>query len=76
MDENVGVNVGVKLNKTQRKILEIIKENPNTTIEEMAQCVCVEKRTIERNIKTLKEKTIIDRIGADKNGHWIIKNNA
>ncbi len=75
-EENVGVkeeSVGVKINKTQIKIVEFIKNNPNITIEEMAKYAGVETRTIERNIKKLKEKEIIDRIGADKNGHWIVK---
>lgn len=71
--KSVGVNVGVKLNKTQRKIIELMKNNPNITIEEMAKNAGVETRTIERNIKTLKEKGIVDRIGADKNGHWVVK---
>ena len=72
-DKNVGVNVGVKLNKTQRKIVELLKNNPNSTIEEMAKYAEVEPRTIERNIKALKEKNVIDRVGADKNGHWMVK---
>lgn len=79
-EKNVGVNVGVKekivgvkLNKTQTKIVEMIGNNQNCTIEEMAKTVGVETRTIERNIKTLKEKNVIERIGADKNGHWIVK---
>ena len=71
--KSVGANVGVKLNKTQRKMIELMKNNPNITIEEMAKYVCVETRTIERNIKTLKEKEIVDRVGADKNGHWGVK---
>ena len=72
-DKNVGVNVGVKLNKTQIKIVELIRNNPSITIEEMARFEADETRTIERNIKKLKEKEIIDRVGADKNGHWIAK---
>lgn len=48
-----------------------MKNNPDSTIEEMAKCICVETRTIERNIKTLKE--VIDRVGADKNGHRVVK---
>jgi len=47
--------------------------NPHIIIEEMAKYAGVETRTIERNIKTLKEKSFIDRVGADKNGHWIVK---
>lgn len=72
-EENVGVNVGVKLNKTQTMIVELLNNNPNITIKEMAKYAGVKTRTIERNIKTLKEKEIIDRVGADKNGHWIVK---
>ena len=79
-EENVGVNVGVndknvgvKLNKTQNKIVELISNNQHCTIEEMAKYANVEARTIERNLKTLKEKNVVERIGADKNGHWIIK---
>ena len=79
-DENVGVNVGVseknvgvKLNKTQTKIIELIRSNQYCTIEEMARFANVETRTIERNLKTLKEKNVVERIGADKNGHWIVK---
>ena len=40
LDENVGVNeenVGVKLNKTQMKIVDLMKNNPNIIIEEMAK---------------------------------------
>ena len=72
-NENVGVNVGVNLNKTQRKIVELIRNNPSITIEEMAKFADVATRTIERNIKKLKEREIIDRVGADKNGKWIAK---
>ncbi len=75
-EKNVGVNeknVGVKLNKTQTKIVELMKNNLNITIEEMAKHAGVEARTIERNIKTLKEEEIIARVGADKNGHWNVK---
>ena len=76
--ENVGVNnknVGVKLNKTQNKIVELISNNQHCTIEEMAKYANVETRTIERNLKTLKEKNVVERIGADKNGHWKVKIN-
>ena len=72
-EEKEAENVGVKLNKTQIKIVELIRNNPSVTIEEMARFATVETRTIERNIKKLKEKEIIDRVGADKNGQWISK---
>ena len=46
-DKNVGVNVGVKLNKTQIKIVELIRNNPSVTIEEMAKFADVATRTTE-----------------------------
>lgn len=70
---NVGINVGIKLNKTQNTIIEMIKSNPKCTIDELAKIALVEKRTIERNVKTLKEKGILERVGAKKDGIWVIK---
>lgn len=29
--------------------------------------------TIERAVKKLKEKSLIDRVGSDKTGHWKVK---
>lgn len=72
-DKNVGVNVGVKLNSTQSKILEIMKENSQATIENISKALGVHTRTVKRNIKILKSKGVIDRKGADKDREWVIK---
>ena len=71
--ENVGENVGEKLNKTQSKIIDLLRENPQYTLEQMAQFITVERRTIERNIKTLREKGVLERIGSDREGYWVVK---
>ena len=71
--ESVGENVGVKLNKTQRKIIDLLRENPRYTLEQMAQIVTVERRTIERNVKKLREKDVLGRIGSDREGYWVVK---
>lgn len=65
-------NVGIKLNKTQKTILQAILENNKYTIDEPAAMSSVERRTIERNIKTLREKGILDRNGSKKDGYWIV----
>ena len=70
---NVGVNVGVKLNKTQTSILKEIDKKPEITIDELSKLISVETRTIERNIRQLKEKNLLERKGSDKNGEWVIK---
>ena len=73
-NKNVGKNVGKKidLNKTEIKIIDLLIENPNYTYEELAENIGVTKRTIERAFKTLQEKKLIERIGSNRKGSWII----
>ena len=56
--------------KTSEKILALIKENTATTIAELARITGLSARTIERNIKTLRNQGRLLRIGPDKGGHW------
>ena len=67
---NVGLDVG--LNKTEKKVIEFLIENPNLTSAELAEQIGVTKRTIERTFKTLQEKKMIERIGSKRYGNWIV----
>lgn len=58
------------VNSTQTKILKLIKKNKNITQKELATLLKTTIRTIERNISTLKNKELIQRIGTDKKGYW------
>lgn len=62
----------IDLNKTEIKIIDLLIENPNYTYEELAENIGVTKRTIERAFKTLQEKKLIERIGSNRKGSWII----
>ena len=62
--------LGVKLNKNQLKILELIAINNKITIIEMAEKLSLSTTSIENNIKKLREKGIISRVGSDKTGSW------
>ena len=55
---------------TQEKIINLIKKNPGITQVEMAKALDLTRDGISYNIKTLKEKGIIERIGSTKNGIW------
>ena len=68
--KNVGLNVG--LNKTEKKVIELLIENPGSTSIELAEKIGVTKRTIERTFKSLQEKKMIERVGSKKNGNWIV----
>ena len=64
------MNVG--LNKTEKKVIEILIENPSVTSVELAEKVGVTKRTIEREFKSLQEKKMIERIGSKRDENWIV----
>ena len=70
--ENKNVGKKIDLNKTEIKIIDLLIENPNYTYEELAENIGVTKRTIERAFKTLQEKKLIERIGSNRKGSWII----
>lgn len=61
-----------KLNGTQLKIIEMIRDNPNITISQMMINTGLSYPGIAKNLKALKDLNIIERIGANKNGYWII----
>ncbi|MBI5389005.1 winged helix-turn-helix transcriptional regulator [Candidatus Woesearchaeota archaeon] len=58
------------LNATQRKMLDLIYQNNNITLKEMSALLKLSREGIKKNIRLLKEKGIIQRIGPDKGGHW------
>ena len=68
--KNVGLNVG--LTKTEKKVIQFLIESSNLTSVELAEKVGVTKRTIERALKSLQEKNIIERIGSKRDGSWIV----
>ena len=70
LHKNVGLNVG--LNKTEKKVIKFLIENPSYTSTELAEQTGVTKRTIERAFKSLQEKKMIERIGSKRDGNWIV----
>ncbi len=59
--------------KTREKIIELIKDNPTITTGELADKIGLTAKGIEWNIRELKEKGLLKRIGPDKGGHWEVK---
>lgn len=58
------------VNDTVNLILKLMKENPLISYDEIARKLGKSRATISRKIAELKERGIIKRIGADKNGKW------
>lgn len=78
--DNVGDNVGgdvggqkvAKLAERQRKMLDLIKENPRMSANEMSEVLSVTQRTIERDLAAMQKQGIIIREGNTSAGHWVI----
>ena len=72
---NDGINVGKKMNSTERRniILKLIKENENISAKQIIEKINVSRPTIERDLKELKEQDKIEYVGSRKSGKWIIK---
>jgi ATP-dependent DNA helicase RecG len=65
--------LGVKPNKNQIKILELIEADNKITMSEMAKALLISTTAIENNIRKLRERGILSREGSDKTGRWVIK---
>ena len=60
-----------KKHKRQQGIIGLIRKNPRITVDEMAEKLDVNERTIHRDIEELKN--VIEHVGPTKSGYWIIK---
>ncbi len=70
--QNASINAS--LSDLQIDILAIVRKNPKISYEELSAELGKDRSTIRRNIKHLKTKQILIRIGAKKTGHWEINN--
>ena len=78
--ENIGENIGETwekygesgLNNTQLRIVELILKDNKISAVKLAEKIGVSSRSIESNIKKLKEEGILIRHGSPKKGYWEI----
>jgi len=62
--------------KSSQKILKLIRDDAQITIEQMSKNLNISDRAIKKNIKKLKDRGLLERIGPDKGGYWkVIKPN-
>ena len=69
---NVSQNVTVKLIETDFKIFNLLKQNPTSTREVLANSIGKTVRTVQRSLDRLVLARKIIRIGSDKSGYWEI----
>ncbi|HLP44865.1 MAG TPA: HTH domain-containing protein, partial [Candidatus Kapabacteria bacterium] len=72
LEEDSGLVDGLVdgLVETQRRLLQILKVHPFSSKQELAEQLKISTTAIDKNIKALKGKGLLRRIGHDKGGHW------
>ena len=66
---DVGKDVGLEVGMAD-KIVELLSTDPSLTITLMAEELHVTTRTVEREVKKLRDAGRIERIGGKRYGHW------
>ena len=60
----------IVLTDNQKKIIEIMKKNPNVSRKELVKKVGINASAIQKHIAKLKDAGWIKRIGPNFGGHW------
>lgn len=66
------VETPYEITDNQMRILEEMKKNIEVTTIELSKIIGISRRKILANIKKLKEKELIRRMGSRKKGYWYI----
>ena len=78
-DDDTNIDIDVKNEtrekKTREKIIELIRQNEEITIKEIAKSIGITTKGVEWQLTRLKKAEILIRVGADKGGSWKIVQN-
>ena len=61
------------LSKTEREILNLINEDAHVTRKRLCEMTGLSDSGIKKVLGSLRHKDIIERVGANKNGYWVVK---
>ena len=70
--DNVGVNVGINVGINEQRVLDALRADASLSAVKIGQLLGITTRQAERLLASLREKNLIRRVGANKNGHWEI----
>ena len=70
--DNVGINVGVNVGINEQRVLDALRADASLSAVKIGRLLGITTRQAERLLASLREKNLIRRIGANKNGHWEI----
>lgn len=72
---NEALNEALKeaLTDNQKKLIDILCDNPTITQKEIMEQTSLSRSTVQRTIKELSEMGQLERIGSKKTGSWVVK---
>ena len=59
--------------KSNRKILAVMKRNPQITIRELQDETGLSESGVKKVIRQLRAEGLVQRIGGAKGGHWEVR---
>ncbi len=62
-----------KVTENQKKILQQMAQNPRISSRELGEIIGISDRKVRENIRKLKEKDLVKRVGSAKGGHWVVR---
>jgi len=60
-------------NPTEEKIIEIMRTRPTASAKTIGEEIGVTTRGVEKCIRRLRDAGLVERMGAAKGGHWVVK---
>jgi ATP-dependent DNA helicase RecG len=73
VNDTTNDRVNDRVTKTQERILSFIAKKPQITATDLADKINITERNVRKNIKVLRDAGLLERVGAAKNGHWVVK---
>lgn len=74
IDMKAGQGAGQALESEEIILVDFLAKNPRSNIREIAQNLVLSKSAVDRLIKKLKTKKIIERVGTSQKGYWKVLN--
>ena len=62
----------MELSEREKKVLELLRQDPTLTRAKMAEILGCSDATVKRALGAMVQKSVICRIGSNKKGEWII----
>jgi len=69
------VVINVVINDAEKKILDMLRGDSSLSAASLAEKLGMSARQVQRILAALKEKQVIEHIGSNKKGAWLIKRN-